>query len=168
MKIKILLTLVLIISGIFQLRLGAAENAETQSSNIKERIEEVAADIGEETKLQADTLLQKFESGRLKHRTRDEIVSWILVGVLVGSLAGMMSTRKRHGYGLTLNLLVGLAGAFLGGMIVHVAEVDLGWGMVQVRYEEFLAGLAGALLIVCLVKFLQWRGNSGRVSSKTK
>jgi uncharacterized membrane protein YeaQ/YmgE (transglycosylase-associated protein family) len=44
------------------------------------------------------------------------VLAWILVGLLAGALAGML-TRGR-GFGCLGDIIVGLIGAFLGGLIV--------------------------------------------------
>ena len=53
----------------------------------------------------------------------DQIVVWIVVGLLGGSLAGLIITRDRKGLGLLRNLAVGLAGALIGGFIFRMARV---------------------------------------------
>jgi uncharacterized membrane protein YeaQ/YmgE (transglycosylase-associated protein family) len=43
-----------------------------------------------------------------------QVILWIIVGLLGGSLAGLMITRERKGFGILRNLGIGLVGA-LGG-----------------------------------------------------
>jgi uncharacterized membrane protein YeaQ/YmgE (transglycosylase-associated protein family) len=50
----------------------------------------------------------------------DQIVVWIVVGLLGGSLAGLIITWDRKGLGLLRNLAVGLAGALIGGFIFRM------------------------------------------------
>jgi uncharacterized membrane protein YeaQ/YmgE (transglycosylase-associated protein family) len=97
----------------------------------------------------------RIDSGRLQNRTRDEIVAWVIMGVLVGALAGTMTSLKPTGIGRAARLLWGLAGAFIGGMIVHVAKLDFGWGPVLIRYEELLFAFLGAVLLLVLTRFLR-------------
>ena len=40
-----------------------------------------------------------------------QLIVWIIVGLLGGSLAGLITTWDRKGHGLVRNLVVGLAGA---------------------------------------------------------
>jgi uncharacterized membrane protein YeaQ/YmgE (transglycosylase-associated protein family) len=47
-------------------------------------------------------------------------VIWVVVGLLGGSLAGLMVTRDRKGFGLARNLAVGLIGALVGGLFFRV------------------------------------------------
>lgn len=52
-------------------------------------------------------------------------------------------------------LMLGLAGALLGGMVVHVARLDFGWGPVLVRYEELLFSLVGAVFLIIVVRLIR-------------
>ncbi|HEY4718427.1 MAG TPA: GlsB/YeaQ/YmgE family stress response membrane protein, partial [Anaerolineales bacterium] len=47
--------------------------------------------------------------------TRMGILSWIVVGLIAGWLAGMV--MKGSGFGLLGNIIIGIAGAILGGFI---------------------------------------------------
>ncbi len=40
-----------------------------------------------------------------------QVIVWILVGLIAGSIVGLLVKRDRKGFGLTSNLLIGLAGA---------------------------------------------------------
>ena len=46
----------------------------------------------------------------------DQVIVWIIIGLLGGSLAGLMITRERKGFGILRNLGVGLVGALVGGL----------------------------------------------------
>jgi uncharacterized membrane protein YeaQ/YmgE (transglycosylase-associated protein family) len=76
------------------------------------------------------------------------------MGVLVGAVAGMMTSLKTSGLGKAGRLLLGLAGAFLGGVVVHVAKVDFGLGPVLIRYEELLFAFAGAVVLIVLGRLI--------------
>jgi uncharacterized membrane protein YeaQ/YmgE (transglycosylase-associated protein family) len=121
-------------------RLGAA------SDQAQAHIE--AAGTAAATKL--DQIWQRIDERRLANRTRDEIVAWILMGLLVGSIAGLLSVSRKsalHRYGAAI---LGLVGAFAGGMLAHVAQLDFGLGPVLIRYEDLLLSLAGGLFLILL------------------
>jgi uncharacterized membrane protein YeaQ/YmgE (transglycosylase-associated protein family) len=48
-----------------------------------------------------------------------QIVVWVIVGGFAGTLAGRAVTLKKHGLGRWMNLLVGMAGAVIGGEAVQ-------------------------------------------------
>ena len=61
-----------------------------------------------------------------------DILTWIIVGLVAGVLASLVL----GGYGLLANILIGIAGAFVGGWLFREA----GWG---VPFE----GLAGTIFV---------------------
>ena len=61
------------------------------------------------------------------------ILAWIVVGLIAGWLAERITGRN---HGLLTNLIVGIVGAFIGGMLFHAA----GW------HVPF-AGLAGTIFV---------------------
>lgn len=102
-------------------------------------------------------LWSRLDDSRLKNRNRDEIVAWVIMGVLAGALAGMFTSLKSSGAGKVGRLLLGLAGAFLGGMVVRVAQINFDWGPVLIRYEELLFSLLGAVLLLVLARLFRSR-----------
>ena len=70
--------------------------------------------------------------------TLSEVIVWLVVGALVGSLAGIVVTRKREGFGRYANLGVGLVGALIGGFIFDLFNVDMGLGSFMVTVEDLL------------------------------
>ena len=80
--------------------------------------------------------------------TLSEVIVWLIVGALSGSLIGMVVTRKREGFGRYVNLGVGLAGALIGGLIFDLLNIDLGLGSVSVSLEDLLSAFVGSLLFL--------------------
>ncbi|MCC6821612.1 MAG: GlsB/YeaQ/YmgE family stress response membrane protein, partial [Verrucomicrobia subdivision 3 bacterium] len=111
-----------------------------------------------------ENLWRRVSETRLKNRTRDEIVAWVIMGVLVGAVAGLFTSLKTTGLGKVGRLLLGLAGAFIGGMIVHVGRIDFGLGPVLIRYEELLFSLAGAVLLIIGARFFRFGAKKKPVS----
>ncbi|MBN1679514.1 MAG: GlsB/YeaQ/YmgE family stress response membrane protein [Anaerolineae bacterium] len=84
----------------------------------------------------------------------DQIIIWLIVGALAGSLVGMLITRDRKGFGLVRNLIVGLLGALIGGVIFDILDVDLGLGDLAITAEDLVAAFVGSLLLLVVVSFL--------------
>lgn len=120
----------------------------------QESVDAVAA-AGKTVANDASALWQNIDAARLKNRTPDEIVSWVIMGVLVGALAGMLTPFRNTAAGKLGKLLVGLAGAAIGGMVVRVGHIDFGWGPVLIRYEELAASFVGAILLILVVRLLR-------------
>ena len=58
--------------------------------------------------------------------TLSDVIVWLVVGSLAGSLTAMLITRTRTGFGRRTNLGVGLAGALIGGLVFHLFNINLG------------------------------------------
>ena len=70
--------------------------------------------------------------------TLGEVVVWLLVGTLAGSLTGFLVKRKNGGVGRLTNLGIGLVGALIGGVIFNVFNIDLGLCQIAITFEDLL------------------------------
>lgn len=80
--------------------------------------------------------------------TFSEIIVWVVVGLLAGSLAGSILTVSKKGYGKFKNLMIGLAGAVLGGLLFKLFRIDLGIGSISITAEDLLSAFIGSLLLI--------------------
>ena len=115
------------------------EKASAAASETREEIQ----DAGKAAKGKLYQLWQRIDEARLKNRTPDEIVGWLIMGLLVGGILARATDLRRWSA-----LAFGLIGAFLGGIVAHVTELDLGLGPVLIRYEDLLVSLVGGVLIL--------------------
>lgn len=83
--------------------------------------------------------------------TVGEIVVWLIVGALAGTLAAMVVTRTKAGFGRITNIGVGLVGALLGGFLFKVFGIDLGLGSISVSGEDLVAAFVGSLIFLLIV-----------------
>ena len=98
--------------------------------------------------------------------TVGEIIIWLIVGALAGSLTGLVVKRKKEGYGRYTNLGVGLIGALIGGAIFNVFHIDLGLGQLSISFEDLLAAFLGSLLFLSVIWLVKkWRARSGKSGS---
>ncbi len=81
------------------------------------------------------------------------ILSWIIVGLIAGWLAGVI--MKGSGYGLIGNIVGGIVGALLGGFLAallfggdYVTGINLG---------TILVALGGSIVLIWLVRILPGR-----------
>lgn len=96
-----------------------------------------------------------------------ELVVWIIVGALAGSLTGLVVTRKRQGFGRYSNLGIGLAGALIGGFVFDVLKIDLGLANVEVTLEDVLSAFVGSLFFLAALRYALSLYRE-RVSSRAK
>jgi len=59
-------------------------------------------------------------------------------------------TFKKEGLGRVMNLGVGMVGALIGGLIFNVFRIDLGFGDLNVTFEDLIAAFLGSLLLIDL------------------
>lgn len=111
---------------------------------------DLAVDAGQSVAAGAEELWQQVDEQAFANRTSHEIVAWMLMGGLVGAIAGMLTSIRATGFGRVGRLLLGLMGAFLGGLAVRLGSLDFGWPPLQIRYEELLFSFAGAVALILL------------------
>lgn len=79
------------------------------------------------------------------------ILSWILMGLIVGLLAKLFMPGRDPG-GFIITVLLGIAGAMLGGFIGSV----LGWGTVTgFNFRSLLLAIGGAVLLLILYRVVK-------------
>ncbi|MEZ4599063.1 MAG: GlsB/YeaQ/YmgE family stress response membrane protein [Syntrophotaleaceae bacterium] len=79
------------------------------------------------------------------------ILTWIIMGLIVGVIAKLIMPGKDPG-GFIITILLGIAGAFLGGFIGRL----LGFGAVTgFNIGSFLLATLGAILLLVLYRFIR-------------
>jgi uncharacterized membrane protein YeaQ/YmgE (transglycosylase-associated protein family) len=79
------------------------------------------------------------------------ILSWIVVGLIAGWLAGMV--MKGGGYGVIGDVIVGVVGGLLGGWIA-TSLLHIGAGVNGINLESILVAFAGAVILLVLLRVL--------------
>jgi uncharacterized membrane protein YeaQ/YmgE (transglycosylase-associated protein family) len=80
------------------------------------------------------------------------LISWIVIGLLAGWIAGQI-TRGR-GFGCIVDIILGLIGAVIGGWIFTRLGI-LAWGF----WGSLAAATVGAVLLVAIARL--FAGHSG-------
>jgi len=80
---------------------------------------------------------------------------WIIVGALIGWVASSLMGRRE---GLLLNIIVGIAGAFIGGLLLTPY-----FGITTINQNNFslpalLVSLMGAIILMAVVNVFSRRG----------
>src|SRR2546428_2812254 len=83
------------------------------------------------------TLPASGEGGRIMEFGM--FVSWVVVGLLAGWLAGFV--MKGGGYGLIGDLVLGLVGSIVGGWIFRTLGVSAGGGLFPTVYVAFVGAV---------------------------
>ena len=89
-----------------------------------------------------------------------DVLVWLIVGLLAGSLTGLLVKRSKRGFGHLANLGLGLVGAVVGGYLFDLLRIDLGLANISVSLQDIVASLVGSLLFLIALYFLNnWYRN---------
>jgi uncharacterized membrane protein YeaQ/YmgE (transglycosylase-associated protein family) len=80
------------------------------------------------------------------------ILSWIVVGLIAGWLAGMV--MRGGGYGLIGDIIVGVVGGLLGGWIA-TSLLHIGADVNGINLESILVAFCGAVVLLVLIRLLR-------------
>lgn len=78
----------------------------------------------------------------------DQVIVWIIVGLLGGSLAGLLAKGEKRGFGMWKNLGLGLAGALVGGLLFRLLGLFPSLEGVTVSLRDVVASFVGSLLVL--------------------
>ena len=85
----------------------------------------------------------------------DQLIVWVVVGLIGGSLASRVITWDRTGFGQLRNLSLGLVGALIGGLLFRL----FGWlpqlDKIAVSLRDIVAAFIGSLIV--LAALWLWR-----------
>ena len=93
--------------------------------------------------------------------TFTQFVTWLIVGLLGGSAAGMVVKRQRRGFGMAINLAIGAVGAVIGGVTFRLFPLFEALNAVSVSLRDLLAAFSGSLLVLGMVWIWQRYGRRG-------
>jgi uncharacterized membrane protein YeaQ/YmgE (transglycosylase-associated protein family) len=82
------------------------------------------------------------------------ILSWIIVGLIAGWLAGLVV--RGGGYGILGDIIVGIVGGLLGGY-VGTALLHIDAGVTGINLESILVAFAGAVLLILVLRLISGR-----------
>ena len=77
------------------------------------------------------------------------LIWWILIGLIAGWLAGKV--MKGGGFGLGMDILIGMAGAVIGGFVFRLLGFFSTGGVIP----SILMAFVGAVILLWLVRMLK-------------
>ena len=80
-----------------------------------------------------------------------QVIVWIIVGLIGGSLAGLMAKKDRHGFGALRNLGLGLAGALIGGLLFRLFGVLPSLDSISISLRDVVAAVVGSLILLAAI-----------------
>jgi len=79
-----------------------------------------------------------------------QMIVWIAIGLIGGSLAGILMKGDRRGFGTAQNLLIGLIGAMIGGFLFRLFGLFETLDKYAVSLRDVVAAVVGSLLVLAL------------------
>lgn len=76
-------------------------------------------------------------------------LGWIIIGAIAGWLAGKL--MRGGGFGLLVNILVGIAGSVIGGRVFGLLGMSVGSGVIP----SFVTALIGAVLLLWIISLFK-------------
>jgi uncharacterized membrane protein YeaQ/YmgE (transglycosylase-associated protein family) len=131
---------------------GLCAQTETSAPPFSAQVGTTATQVTQETMDNAQLVWKRIDEKRLKNRTPDELVAWALMGILVG---GVLHRFSKLSQGAAI--VVGLVGAFIGGIVANVLQLNWGLGPVLIRYEELLCSLIGGVVLFLALRWFTAR-----------
>jgi len=77
------------------------------------------------------------------------IIAWLIIGAIAGWLAGVLV--KGGGFGVLVDILVGIVGAFIGGWLAGVAGVGVGSGVIA----SIITATIGAVVLLVILRLIR-------------
>lgn len=77
------------------------------------------------------------------------LIVWLIIGALAGWLAGII--MKGGGFGLIVDIIVGIVGAFVGGWLASVLHIHIGGGF----FSSLIVAVIGAVVLLFLIRLIR-------------
>ncbi|CAM2146900.1 MULTISPECIES: GlsB/YeaQ/YmgE family stress response membrane protein [Paraburkholderia] len=77
------------------------------------------------------------------------IIGWLIIGAIAGWLAGLLV--KGGGFGLIVDIIVGIVGAFIGGWLAGVLHINIGGGMIS----SIITAIVGAVILLFVIRLVR-------------
>ena len=82
--------------------------------------------------------------------TFGQLLGWLIIGALVGVLVGRLVHRSKRGFGLLGNLVLGLVGAVVGGVVFDLLDINIGADLV-ITGNDLVAAFVGSLIVLAIL-----------------
>lgn len=78
------------------------------------------------------------------------LIVWLIVGGVIGWLASLIM-RTDAQQGILLNIVVGIVGAFIGGLLIAGGSIN----NAGITLNSFLVSLLGAVILLAIVNLVR-------------
>lgn len=76
-------------------------------------------------------------------------IAWLIIGAIAGWLAGVLV--KGGGFGVLVDIIVGIVGAFIGGWLAGVLGIHVGGGWIA----SIVTATVGAVILLLVLRLIK-------------
>jgi len=76
-------------------------------------------------------------------------IAWLIVGAIAGWLAGVLV--KGGGFGVLVDIIVGIVGAFIGGWLAGLLGIQVGGGWIA----SIVTATVGAVILLFILRLIK-------------
>ena len=77
------------------------------------------------------------------------IIVWLIIGAVAGWLAGKIV--EGTGFGLIVDIIIGIVGALIGGWLAGVLGIDIGGGLIS----SIIVAVVGAVVLLLVLRLIK-------------
>ena len=77
------------------------------------------------------------------------IIAWLVIGAIAGWLAGQVV--KGGGFGLIVDIIVGIVGAMIGGFLAGMLGISTGGGIIG----SIIVAFVGAVILLLILRLIK-------------
>ena len=82
------------------------------------------------------------------------IIAWLVIGAIAGWLAGKVV--EGAGFGLIIDIVVGILGAVIGGYLAGALGIAFGGGLIS----SIIVAVIGAVILLVVLRFIKRAGSN--------
>jgi uncharacterized membrane protein YeaQ/YmgE (transglycosylase-associated protein family) len=81
-----------------------------------------------------------------------DVIGWLIIGLIAGWLASVV--MGRGGYGIVGDIVVGIVGAFIGGLIARLLNIGGPAASDPFSWVSLIFAIIGAIILIAIVRAL--------------
>ncbi|MGB1285443.1 MAG: GlsB/YeaQ/YmgE family stress response membrane protein [Aggregatilineales bacterium] len=84
-----------------------------------------------------------------------QIIVWVIIGALAGSMVGWLIRGRKKGFGTLTNIVLGMVGAVVGGFLFELLNVSISNEALTFSVNDLVSAVVGSLVIVGLMALIR-------------
>jgi uncharacterized membrane protein YeaQ/YmgE (transglycosylase-associated protein family) len=90
-----------------------------------------------------------LDNNKGKHHMEHGIIAWLVIGAIAGWLSGKIVDGS--GFGLLIDIIVGIVGAVIGGYLAGVLGIAIGGGLIS----SIIVAVIGAVILLFVLRLFK-------------